>query len=171
MRISLIVAISENRVIGNRGQLPWHLPADLKRFKRLTMRHHIIMGRKTFESIGRQLPGRTSIVITRQHDYNAVGALVAHDLKQALDLAAGDKEVFIIGGAEVYRRALAKVDRVYLTFIHAEVAGDTYFTEFDDSQWTKIDDERHPANENNEFEYSFRVYERAPSPATGIPKV
>jgi len=163
MSISLIVAMSENRVIGNQGQLPWRLSADLKRFKRLTMGHHIIMGRKTFESIGRLLPGRTTVVITRQRDYDAGGALVAHYLDEAMQLAQGDDEAFIIGGAEIYRQAMSKVDRIFLTLVHGDVEGDTYLEELDIDRWTRTSDERHSSDEKNEFDYSFRVYERNPT--------
>ena len=163
MTLSLIVAMSDNRVIGNNGQLPWRLSADLKRFKRLTMGHHIIMGRKTFESIGRLLPGRTTVVITRQKDYDAKGALVAHDLDEAIQLAKGDDEAFIIGGAEIYRQAMSKVDRIFLTLVHCEVDGDTLLAEFEIDQWTRTSEERHSSDEKNQFDYSFLVYQRKQS--------
>ena len=160
MRISLIVAMSENQVIGNRGQLPWHLSADLKQFKKLTMGHHIIMGRKTFESIGRLLPGRMSIMITRQSRYSAQGALVANDLDQALQLATGDSEIFVIGGAEIYRQAIDWVDRLYLTRVHATIDGDTFFTDFEPDAWRLVADVRHKSDDKNDFDYSFEVYDR-----------
>ncbi|MDP6469021.1 MAG: dihydrofolate reductase, partial [Pirellulaceae bacterium] len=126
MRTSLIVAIANNDVIGVNGDLPWKLSDDLRRFKQLTMGHSIIMGRKTYESIGRLLPGRTSIVVTRQKAYSVKpGALLAHSVTAAVDLARESSEVFIIGGAEIYRVALPLVDRMYVTAVAAEVAGDT----------------------------------------------
>jgi len=161
MRISLIVAMSEDQVIGNQGQLPWHLSADLKRFKKLTMGHHIIMGRKTFESIGRLLPGRTSIVITRQSHYDAHGALIASDLDRALQLADDGTEVFIIGGAEIYRQAIDRVDRLYLTRVHAKIDGDTYFTGLEPHDWKQIEQTHHKADNKNDFDHTFEVLDRA----------
>ncbi len=160
MRISLIVAMSENRVIGSHGGLPWRLSADLKRFKRLTMGHHIIMGRKTYESIGRLLPGRTSVIITRQAGYEVPGAIVAHSFDEALELAADDSEVFIVGGAEIYRQALPRADRVYLTRVHATVDGDTSFADFKETDWSMTGEESHPADDQNEYRHTFCVYDR-----------
>jgi len=161
MRLSLIVAMSENRVIGRRGQLPWRLSADLRRFKQLTMGHHLIMGRKTWESIGRPLPGRTSLVISRQPDYQADGAEVVPDLPQAILRAAGDDEAFVIGGGEIYQQALPLVSRAYLTMIHASVEGDTRFPELEADGWRVL--EQSPiqsADEKNDHDYSFLIYER-----------
>jgi dihydrofolate reductase len=160
MRISLIVAMSENRVIGREGVLPWRLSADLRRFKRLTMGHTIVMGRKTFESIGRLLPGRTSIVVTRQANYDGRGALVARDLDEAIGLVADGDEAFIIGGAEIYRQALPRVERIYLTLVHANVEGDTFFPELQQDQWHLVETERHAADEKNEYDYNFQVLDR-----------
>lgn len=160
MRISLIVAMSDNGVIGREGELPWRLSADLRRFKKLTMGHHIIMGRRTFESIGRLLPGRTPVVVTRQNSYDAGGAFIAGSVDEAIRLAAADAEVFVCGGAEIYRASLSKIDRIYLTHVHAQVEGDTLFPDFDWSAWRKIEDSRHPADEKNEYDFSFQVYER-----------
>jgi len=162
MTLSLIVAISENGVIGREGDLPWRLSADLRRFKRLTMGHPIIMGRKTFESIGRPLPGRTMIVVTRQPDYRAAGAVVVHSLDEALETASHiDDEVFLIGGAEIYRRALERVDRLYLTRVHADIEGDTRFPHIDFARWRLVQREHHAADEKNEYAHTFKVYERA----------
>ncbi len=161
MRLSLIVAMSENRVIGRNGQLPWRLSADLRRFKRLTMGHHIIMGRRTFESIGRLLPGRTMVVVTRQTDYQAGEAMVAHGVEEALRLAAGDEQAFIIGGGEVYRQTLPAVDRIYMTLVHTQVQGDAFFPELQLDDWQPVEQSQHPADEGNEYEYSFLVYDRA----------
>ncbi|MBC8868816.1 MAG: dihydrofolate reductase [Planctomycetes bacterium] len=163
MRISLIVAMSENRVIGRDGRLPWHLSADLRRFKRLTMGHHIIMGRKTFESIGRLLPGRITVVVTRQADYEADEALVAHDIDEAIRAAKSDNEAFLIGGGELYRQALSAVDRIYLTQVHAQVEGDTLFPELQLGDWQIVEQSRHPADRQNQYEHSFLVYDRVSS--------
>jgi dihydrofolate reductase len=156
----LIVAMSSNRVIGRDGQLPWRLSADLRRFKRITMGHAIIMGRKTYESIGRPLPGRRSIVVTRQADFAAPGIETAGDPGAALRMAADDSEAFFIGGAEIYRHALELVARIYLTQVHADLPGDTYFPAIDFQRWRRLEQTRFPADEKNEFEHSFLVYER-----------
>jgi len=161
MRISLIVAMSENRVIGRHGQLPWRLSSDLQRFKRLTMGHHIIMGRRTFESIGRPLPGRTMVVVTRQMDYQGGEALVAHDIEEAIGSASTDDMAFIIGGAEVYRQSLTMVDRIYMTLVHTQIQGDAFFPELILDDWQLVDQSRHSADGQNEYEYSFLVYDRA----------
>jgi len=118
-RLSLIVAMAKNRVIGADGKIPWHLPDELQLFKTVTMGHHIIMGRKTYESINRLLPGRTTVIVTRQHDYTIAGAKIAHTLDEAVTLCAGDSEIFVIGGGELYRAALPKADRIYLTVVDA----------------------------------------------------
>jgi len=165
MRVSLIVAISENGVIGRDSDLPWRLSADLRRFKRLTMGHHIIMGRKTFESIGRLLPGRTSVVITRQPDYTVEGALVAHDFDGAMRLCGDDDEVFVIGGGQIYNLALPQTERLYVTRVHANVDGDTHFPEIDIKQWRLLEEERFDADDRNEHEHTFSVYERSPAPS------
>ncbi|MFQ5930282.1 MAG: dihydrofolate reductase, partial [Acidobacteriota bacterium] len=135
MRLSIIAAVSANQVIGHNNRLPWRLPADLKRFKSLTMGHHLLVGRKTFESIGRPLPGRTTVVITHRNDYAPKGVLVAHSLNEAVKMASGDDEVFIAGGAQIYRQTLARADRLYLTLIHEDFEGDAYFPQFDESDW------------------------------------
>lgn len=160
MSNSLIVAMSKNRVIGRAGQLPWHLSADLRRFKQLTMGHTIVMGRKTFESIGRPLPGRNSIVITRHQGYRPPGVHIAASLEDAERLAADDSEVFFIGGGEVYRQVLPRIDRIYLTLVHAEVSGDTYFPELSPDQWQLTQQTDHAADEKNEYPFSFLVYDR-----------
>ena len=163
MKLSLIVAISNNGVIGHQGQLPWHLSADLQRFKRITMGHHIIMGRATYESIDRLLPGRTTVILSRQPDYAVPGALVAGDLEQACILASGDDEAFIIGGSSVYESALGIVDRIYLTRVRADVEGDTFFPPLDFSGWQLVDSEEHPADDRNDHDYLFEVYDRKPA--------
>jgi len=132
----------------------------LKRFKQLTMGHHIIMGRKTFESIGRLLPGRTSVVVTRQPDFQAAGAIVTHDVSDAIAAASDDDEAFIIGGAEIYHQSLSLVDRIYLTEVEADVSGDARFPELDRSQWTVVERTAHPADERNDHPHTFTVLQR-----------
>ena len=156
--ISLIVAASENGVIGRDGDLPWPQSDDLKRFKSVTMGKPIVMGRKTWESIGRALPGRQNIVISRQPGFKAEGADVVASTEAAV-AAAGDRELMIIGGSEIYSLFLPFADRVYLTRIHAEVEGDACFPALGDG-WSLVDEEEHPADENNEYDMSFRIYER-----------
>jgi dihydrofolate reductase len=160
--LAMIVAASENNVIGNDGALPWRLSADLKRFKKLTMGHHIIMGRKTFDSIGVLLPGRQTVIITRQEDYQFEGAIVAHSIDQAIDHAVenGDLLPFIVGGAEIYRLAMPRVTEIYLTRVHADIEGDTRLPETDGSGWEQTENERHQADERNEFEYTFERWVR-----------
>ena len=162
MRVSLIVAVSSNGIIGRDGGLPWYLPADLKHFKRTTMGHHLIIGRRTWEEVGKPLPGRTMVVVTRSRNFGPEGAQVVRSVERALELAADDDEPFIGGGAQIYRIALERdlVDRIYLTRIHAEVEGDTIFPEIDLGQWGLVSEEHHDADEKNEFPYSFLIYER-----------
>ena len=158
MNLTIIAALSTNGVIGRDGQVPWRLSTDLKRFKALTMGHHLLMGRKTFESVGRPLPGRTNVVITRQQDYAPAGVTVVHTLEEAVRLAAqsGDREAFIAGGAEIYSQSIHFADRMVLTRVHAEVDGDTWFPEFDDvTEWRLIDAEHFEADEKNEYPFSF----------------
>lgn len=145
MTLSIIVAASRNGVIGAGGKLPWHLPADLKRFKQLTLGHPVIMGRKTFESLGKPLPGRTNIVVTRQEGFQACGAGVAHSLEQALRLCKNEEEVFVIGGAQIYRQALPLADRIYLTRIDRDFEGDTHLFEIDPTIWKEVSREEFPA--------------------------
>jgi dihydrofolate reductase len=161
MSLSLIVAMSRNGVIGRGGTLPWRLSADLKRFKALTMGHHLIMGRKTYESLGRPLPGRTSIVITRRANWRpAPEVLVAHDLEGAIALAALDDEAFVIGGGEIYAQALSRVQRIYLTRVESEIDGDTRFADWNPARWRLTASERHSADARNEYDYTFLTYQR-----------
>lgn len=160
-RVTLIVAMTREGVIGRAGGLPWRLSADLKRFRALTMGHHLIMGRKTFESLGRVLPGRTSIVVTRQPNYALPkGVLRAASLTEALRLADRDDEVFIIGGGELFSAALPIADRLHITSVEADIPGDTWFPDWEPTHWVLISQERHSADENNEYDYTFYVYER-----------
>ena len=160
-RLSLIVAMARNRVIGAHNAIPWHLPGELKRFKAITMGHHIVMGRKTWESIGRLLPGRTTVVVTRQQGYSVPGAIVANSLDSALAACEGDDEVFVIGGAELFAAALPRAGRIYLTVVDAEVAGDVYMPEFDLAAWRERSSQAFSADARNPFAYKLTVYDRA----------
>lgn len=160
MRLSIIAAVAANGVIGCDGDLPWHLPADLAHFKRLTMGHHLIMGRRTFESIGRALPGRVSVVLTRDQAWSCDGALVVHTPDEARRVAAADSEAFVIGGAEVFATFLPLADRLHLTRIHASVKGDVSFPSFDEAGWSLNSTEDHDADERHAHPFSFRVYDR-----------
>lgn len=145
-RLSMIVAMSKNRVIGRDNQLPWHLPADLKHFKAVTMRKPIVMGRKTFESIGRPLPGRPNIVLTRDRDWTAKDVSVFSSIEDALQNLGDHEEVMIIGGAQIYSALLSRADRLYLTEIDTLVdGGDAFFPDLDDAEWTEVSRETHPA--------------------------
>ena len=154
--------MDETRGIGVEGRLPWHLPADLKRFKSLTMGHHLIMGRKTFESIGRPLPGRTTIIVTRDQSFQPEGCLVAHSLETALEFARLDLEndVFVIGGAEIFVQAIELADRIYLTQVHSSLPADVYFPEFAAADWQETDSEYHPADEKNRFPFTYKTLAR-----------
>jgi dihydrofolate reductase len=156
--LSLIVAHANKRVIGFKNTLPWHLPEDLKRFRALTMGHHIIMGRKTFESLGRLLPGRTTVIVTRNKDFKVEGALIAHSLQAALVLAAGDVEPFVIGGAELYKEGLKLATKLYITEVHAEFSGDAFLPEIDLSHW-KLSEKKDHLSANG-LEYSDLIYIR-----------
>jgi dihydrofolate reductase len=159
MMLSVIVAMSEEGVIGRDGDLPWRLSADLRRFRRLTTPHTIIMGRKTYESIGRPLPDRQSVVISRNTDYQVDGVTVVSSLDAAL-AATESKEAFVIGGAEIFRLAIPQADRLYLTLVHASVEGDVHLPPLDLSCWDLRDEERHAADEKNQYDYSFLTYDR-----------
>lgn len=162
MRLSIIVAAADNGVIGQKNRLPWHLSADLKRFKALTMGHHLLIGRKTFQSIGRALPGRTTVVLSRGTPDLPAGVHLAANLDTAIDIArrAGDSEAFVAGGAAVYREALAKVERLYLTRILGEFEGDTHFPAWDTADWRLVSLERCQSHEG-EPSAVFEVWERA----------
>lgn len=156
--VSIIVAIAENNVIGANNQLIWHIPEDLKRFKALTTGHHVIMGRKTFESIGRPLPKRTNIVVSRSKNYVAEGCIVATSLEEALKVSASDSEVFIIGGGELYRQALPMAHKLYITLVHKKFEGDTLFPEIDYYQWREVSREKGKTTESDGLEYTFVDY-------------
>lgn len=156
--LSIIVAIARNRVIGNNNTLPWHLPEDLKRFRALTTGHHIIMGRKTYESLNRLLPDRTTVIVTRNPAYKVEGALIAHSLQQAISLCGHDDEVFLIGGAELYRDGLGLAHKLYLTEIDATYEGDAFLPDIDFSTWKETLREQHVSAQGLGFTYT--TYER-----------
>lgn len=166
MNIALIAAMATNRVIGRNNNLPWHLPNDLKYFKQATMGKPIMMGRKTFESIGRPLPGRTNIVITRDQSYSAEGIRIVHSIDEALALAEsialldGAKELMVIGGEQLYQAILPRAQRLYLTHVYAEVKGDAWFPVVDFDQWQELGREDFSADGPNPYDYSFVVYNR-----------
>jgi dihydrofolate reductase len=166
MKLSLIVAIAENGIIGREGELPWHIAADLRRFKRLTMGHAIVMGRKTWESIGRPLPGRTSIIVTRRAEYDPGdrNVLVATSLDEALKFArqadCQQDQIFIIGGAAIYADTLPRADRLYVTRVHSEVDGDVSFPAVEWNDWELREQSRHTADSLNDHDYTFEMYER-----------
>lgn len=166
MRIALIWAMARNRVIGRDNQLPWYLPNDLKYFKRITTGKPVIMGRKTYESIGKPLPNRTNIVVTRDTGFEAAGVKVVHSLDEAIELAeaetliSGADEVIVMGGAEIYAQALPRADRLYVTLVHAEVEGDAYFPEIDLNAYREVMREDYSAEGPNPYDYSFLVLER-----------
>jgi dihydrofolate reductase len=168
LMLSLIAAMSENRVIGRGGGLPWRLPVDLKHFQETTRGHTVIMGRKTFESLDRPLPHRTNIVITRNPDYAVDGVKVVRSLDEAICAAESevdddtdDREIFILGGEEIFRQSLCRADRMYLTIVHAELEGDTFFPAFDADDWRVVIESHHPADAKNQYACSFQTLERA----------
>jgi dihydrofolate reductase len=159
MKLSVIAAVASNGVIGLNNTLPWHLPEDLKRFRALTMGHHILMGRKTYESLGRSLPGRTTVIISRNPHYQVTGVLVANSLPQALAMCGDDEEVFVIGGNELYRAALPQAGKLYLTRIHQEFIGDAYFPSYELTQWIEV--ENVAGTSAAGLSYSFVTYQKA----------
>jgi len=156
--LSLIVAVSGNGIIGINNTLPWHLPEDLKRFRALTTGHHIIMGRKTYESLNRLLPGRTTVIVTRNRDYAVPGAVITHSLQEAIAKCGDDPEAFLIGGAELYAEGFELADKLYLTEIHAEYEGDAFLPEFDRQQWREV--ARDPHVSANGLSFSYVTYLR-----------
>lgn len=166
MLLSLIVAHAHGRVIGRDNQIPWHMPRDLRHFRRITLGKPIIMGRKTFESIGRPLPRRTNIMLTRQTDFTPEGVLVAHTPAEALALARANltetAEVVVIGGTAVYHTFLPHADRIYLTLIEADIPGDAYFPELNMNEWQAHGRESHPADPQNPYPHQFITYHRQP---------
>ena len=157
-RVSIIVAMARNRVIGRDGKLPWHISADLKRFRALTMGHHIVMGRRTWESIGRLLPGRRHVIVSRKTGYRVPGAAVVDSLAAAIEACKGDSEIFVIGGGEIYAQALRLADRIYATEILDNAEGDTYFPVVDVNEWQPVSREHCDTAESPP--YDFVVYQR-----------
>lgn len=162
MKLSIIVAVAENGVIGHNNQLIWRLPEDLKMFKRLTSGHPIIMGRKTFESIGKPLPNRTSIIITKNPEFQIEGCITVHSLEEAIEAASEieENEAFIIGGAEIYRLALPFADTIYLTEVHHTFEGDTFFPAIDKDIWEEVNRNDHDVDEKHLYKYSFVELEK-----------
>ncbi len=160
MKISLIVAMARNRTIGVNNTLPWRIPEDLRHFKALTMGHHMIMGRKTFDSIGKPLPGRTTVIVTRNKAFQAECCVVAHSLQDAVTACANDEEIFVVGGAELYAQALPLASTLYLTEIEQDVNGDAYFPEFDRNEWVETARVRRSQAEPQPLEYDFVTYRR-----------
>ena len=159
-KLSIIVAMARNRTIGVNNTLPWRCPEDLKHFKTLTMGHHMIMGRMTFDSIGKPLPGRTTVVVTRNTDLEIAGCVIAHSLNDAIAACAGDEEIFIVGGAELYRQAVSVADTLYFTEIQQDVEGDAHFPEFDYSAWRETSREVRSQETPQQLEYHFVTYSR-----------
>ncbi|MBI3773249.1 MAG: type 3 dihydrofolate reductase [Gammaproteobacteria bacterium] len=160
MIISLIAAMADNRVIGIENRLPWNLPADMKWFRQHTLGKPVLMGRKTFESIGKPLPNRTNIVVTRDAGWTAAGCVVVKDIDAALRAASDAPEVMVIGGASFYAQMLPKAQRLYLTLVHTEIEGDAWFPEINFAEWREIERHDYPADEVNGYPYSFVIYQR-----------
>lgn len=163
MIVSAIVAATENGVIGKGNEIPWYLSGDFKYFKKTTLNHHIIMGRHTYLSIGRPLPKRTNVILTTNLFYAVQNCLVAHSIQEGLELAHdnGEQEAFIIGGGNVYEKAMPFLDKIYMTVVHTEVEGDTFFPKLELTEWTEISSsERHKADEKNDFDYTFKIFEK-----------
>ncbi|MCD6544259.1 MAG: dihydrofolate reductase [Flavobacteriaceae bacterium] len=158
--ISIIAAIGQNNALGKDNQLIWHLPADLKRFKKVTIGHHVIMGRKTFESLGKPLPNRTTIIISRDKNYHADGCITVNSLTDALKAAQNDENPYILGGAEIYKQSMDIADVLDLTFVHQAFEADVYFPEIDKTIWKETFRENHSKDERNKFDFSFVKYER-----------
>ena len=163
MTISLVVAASKNNVIGRNGGLPWHLPDDLRHFKRLTTGKPVVMGRRTFESIGRPLPDRRNIVMTRDANYAAEGCDVVTSVDDALDAAHGAEEAMVIGGGQVYRDFLPRADRIYLTRVQADVEGDTFFFDIDQTCWQPVSSKHHDADAKHAYAFDLMVFDRRPA--------
>ncbi|MDX1479021.1 MAG: dihydrofolate reductase [Saprospiraceae bacterium] len=162
MLISAIAAMSRNRVIGKDNQIPWYLPGDLKFFKQTTTGHHIIMGRKNYQSIGKPLPKRTNVVVTRNPFFISSGCVIVHSIEEGIQQAFenGDTEAFIIGGGEIYAQALPLLDRMYLTVLDADIDGDVFFPEYDPAEWQVTSSEFHPAAGKDPYDYTIQILER-----------
>ncbi len=159
-RLSILVAMASNRTIGVNNSLPWRCPEDIKRFKALTMGHHMIMGRKTFDSIGKPLPGRTTVVVTHNREIKIDGCIIAHSLQDAIAACAGDENPFIVGGAELYAQALPLADTLYITEIHQDISGDAHFPEFNRSEWQEVSREARQQELPQPLIFDFVTYRR-----------
>ena len=159
--ISIIAAMARNRVIGKGNRIPWRLPGELQMFRKVTMGHHMVMGRKTYESLNRLLPGRTTVIVTRDPNYRVAGALVVNSLQVAIAACGPDDEVFIIGGAQLFELALPLADRIYLTTVQAEFEGDTTMPDFDLTGWKLVSMQVFKADEKNPYDYHFSIYQRS----------
>jgi dihydrofolate reductase len=159
-KISILVAMAKNRTIGINNTLPWRCPEDLKHFKALTMGHHMIMGRKTFDSIGKPLPGRTTVVVTRNANLKIEGCVIAHSLQEAIAACAGDEEIFIVGGAELYAQSIPLADTLYLTEIQQEISGDAHFPAINHSEWQETAREKRTQEQPQALEFHFTTYSR-----------
>jgi len=158
--ITIIAAIAKNNALGKDNKLIWHIPADLKRFKKVTLNHHVIMGRKTYESLGKPLPNRTNIIITRNANFKAEGCVVVNSLQDAIEAAKEDKSPYILGGAEIYKQAILIADKLDLTFVHHNFEADAFFPEIDKTIWKETLREDFKANDKNKYDYSFVTFER-----------
>lgn len=161
--ITLVVAAAENNTIGKDNQMPWHLPNDFKYFKSNTIEHSVVMGRKTFESIGKPLPDRRNIVLTRDQHYHNPEVDVANSLAEVLTYCRDEREIFIIGGADIFKQALPLAQKVLLTRVHAEIPGDTFFPELQTDEWQCVSKEEHYKDEKHAYDYTFEVWERIPT--------
>lgn len=158
--LTIIAAAAENNALGKDNDLVWHLPDDFKRFKRLTSGHHIIMGRKTFESFPKLLPDRTHVIITRKKDYKPQGTIVVHSLEEAIRVSKLDEQAFIIGGGEIYKMAMDTADKIELTRVHGEFDADTFFPEVDKSKWELVKEQYHEKDERHKYAFTYLTYER-----------
>lgn len=158
--LTLIAAAGENNELGKNNDLVWHLPDDFKRFKKITSGHHIIMGRKTFDSFPQPLPNRTHVVITRQENFKKPGIIVVHSLERAIELTKDDPQAFVIGGGEIYKMAMDVADKIELTRVHGEFKADTFFPEIDESQWDLVSEKFHEKDEKHQYAFTYLTYER-----------
>lgn len=158
--LTIIAAAAENNALGKDNDLVWHLPDDFKRFKRLTSGHHIIMGRKTFESFPKLLPDRTHVIITRKNDYEPEGTIVVHSLEEAIRVSKLDEQPFIIGGGEIYKMGMKVADKIELTRVHGEFDADTFFPEFDENEWNLVKEQYHEQDEKHNYAFTYLTYER-----------
>lgn len=166
--VTIVVAMGENRGIGSNNQMLWHLPKDLKHFKDITSGHPVVMGRKTFESIGKPLPNRTNIVISRKNDWFEEGVLIVGSIKEAIKFAKKiDEDIFIIGGGNIYTQTMDIADRIELTTVKADIEADTFFPEIDKKGWRKVQETCHEKDEKNPYDFCFETYERINIPAVG----